>query len=132
MDPLYQPSGDDFNTPCFAPTPSSPPRLSKDSPSLPFGSSSSSFSPSSSSSLYDEMDLSSEISGFYGSDYCRASTRNNPLNGSVPAFVVWPLTVQHIQTLIQFANDHDLCVSVAGFFFLFSFFSFLFFSSLFL
>jgi len=41
--------------------------------------------------------------------------RNNPpANGSEPAFVAWPVSKENVVTLVKFAIDHDLCVSVAG------------------
>jgi ribonuclease T2 len=47
------------------------------------------------------------------SDFCKQSTRNYPRKWS-PAFVAWPLTPSHVQSLIRFASEHRLCVSVAG------------------
>jgi ribonuclease T2 len=47
------------------------------------------------------------------SDFCKQSTRNFPRKWS-PAFIAWPLTPSHVQSLIEFANEHRLCVSVAG------------------
>merc|ERR1712048_238138 len=48
------------------------------------------------------------------SDFCKAATRNFPAENWEPAFVVWPLTTAHVQTAVQFAHRHQLCVSVAG------------------
>eukprot|EP00931_Biecheleriopsis_adriatica_P104713 TRINITY_DN7934_c0_g1_i3.p1 TRINITY_DN7934_c0_g1~~TRINITY_DN7934_c0_g1_i3.p1 ORF type:complete len:589 (+),score=77.63 TRINITY_DN7934_c0_g1_i3:139-1905(+) len=48
------------------------------------------------------------------SSFCRQSARNWPRSGSSPAFVAWPLTAQHVQRLVNFANKHHLCISVAG------------------
>jgi len=47
--------------------------------------------------------------------FCLETVRNNrPLNGTEPAIIAWPLTKEHVVTLVEFANKHDLCVSVAG------------------
>ena len=46
-------------------------------------------------------------------EICFAATRNNPLSFS-PAFVAFPTSPSHVQTLVRFAKDHDLCVSVLG------------------
>ena len=46
--------------------------------------------------------------------YCKLSARNNPQGGWTPAFIAWPTTDEHVQTLVRFATDHDLCVCVAG------------------
>lgn len=46
-------------------------------------------------------------------DYCKLTARNNPMNGWTPAFVAWPTTDAHVQTLVQFAAAHGLCVCVA-------------------
>jgi len=51
--------------------------------------------------------------GENASDFCKQSTRNFPRRWS-PAFIAWPLTPSHVQSLIKFANEHRLCVSVAG------------------
>lgn len=45
---------------------------------------------------------------------CVASTRNNPGEGWIPAFTVFPLNAAHVQTAVKFAKKHNLCVSVAG------------------
>jgi len=36
------------------------------------------------------------------------------MNGWEPAFIAWPLTTAHVQILVQFAVEHNLCISVAG------------------
>ena len=46
--------------------------------------------------------------------FCSSQIRNNPQNDSVPAFVIFALSPKHIQLGLQFANNHNLCVSVAG------------------
>jgi ribonuclease T2 len=46
--------------------------------------------------------------------FCQLSARNNPMLGWTPALIAWPLTDAHVQTLVGFALDHDLCVCVAG------------------
>ena len=48
------------------------------------------------------------------SDFCRASVRNTPYEGWIPAFVVWPLTAAHVQTAVLFAKKHNLAISVAN------------------
>ena len=49
-----------------------------------------------------------------GSEFCMQATRNNPLEGWVPAFIVWPMTEVHLQLAVAFALNHSLCVMVAG------------------
>mmetsp|Transcript_7446 Transcript_7446/g.23469 ORF Transcript_7446/g.23469 Transcript_7446/m.23469 type:complete len:569 (+) Transcript_7446:782-2488(+) len=53
------------------------------------------------------------LDSFYP-EYCLISTRNNPLEGWTPAFVVWPLSAEHVQVAVKFAADHNLGVCVAG------------------
>mmetsp|Transcript_9647 Transcript_9647/g.19623 ORF Transcript_9647/g.19623 Transcript_9647/m.19623 type:complete len:561 (+) Transcript_9647:197-1879(+) len=56
---------------------------------------------------------------FYTSDppedrpICFAATRNNPLAGT-PAFVAFPTEASHVQAAVNFAREHDLCLSVLG------------------
>lgn len=54
-------------------------------------------------------------------EYCNASVRNNPpihepnsTDSSTPAFTAFPDSVANVQSLIRFARDHRLCVSVTG------------------
>eukprot|EP00756_Hemistasia_phaeocysticola_P033317 Hpha_TRINITY_DN16459_c2_g1::TRINITY_DN16459_c2_g1_i4::g.162890::m.162890 len=47
-------------------------------------------------------------------EFCKAAVRNNPLEKWSPAFVVWPVTAQHVQAAVKFAVKHRLCVAVAG------------------
>jgi hypothetical protein len=47
-------------------------------------------------------------------DYCYLSTRNNPMNGWTPGFIVWPTTDAHVQAAVQFSLAHNLCIMVAG------------------
>lgn len=42
------------------------------------------------------------------------ATRNNPLEGWEPAFVVWVTSTKEVQFAVQFATNHNLCISVAG------------------
>eukprot|EP00128_Syssomonas_multiformis_P013889 Colp12_sorted_trinity150504_noHs@5171 len=51
---------------------------------------------------------------FFAPEFCLASTRNYPYEDWQPAFVAFPLNDAHVQTLVRFANKHNLCVSVAG------------------
>lgn len=50
----------------------------------------------------------------FSPDVCAAATRNAPKEGWTPAFVVWPLTAQHVATAVAFASHHNLRVCVAG------------------
>jgi FAD/FMN-containing dehydrogenase len=50
----------------------------------------------------------------YSDVFCDMSVRNTPYFGWTPAFVVWPLTEDHVQTAVQFALTHNLCIMVAG------------------
>jgi ribonuclease T2 len=50
----------------------------------------------------------------FATDFCKISVRNMPHEGWEPAFVVWPLTTEHVQSAVNFARKHQLCVSVAG------------------
>lgn len=52
--------------------------------------------------------------GKLGSDFCKQSTRNLPKAGWQPSLIAWPLNSGHVQTLVAFAKQHNLCVSVAG------------------
>lgn len=47
-------------------------------------------------------------------EFCKVSVRNLPYENWEPAFVVWPLTTEHVQSAVNFARKHQLCVSVAG------------------
>mmetsp|Transcript_17322 Transcript_17322/g.34765 ORF Transcript_17322/g.34765 Transcript_17322/m.34765 type:complete len:569 (-) Transcript_17322:65-1771(-) len=44
---------------------------------------------------------------------CFASTRNNPMSGT-PGFVAFPTDAAQVQAALNFAKDHDLCLSVLG------------------
>lgn len=49
------------------------------------------------------------------SHYCNITVRNRPaVRFGSPAFVVWPLKASHVQTAVQFAKQHRLCISVVG------------------
>ena len=48
------------------------------------------------------------------SDFCKATTRNNPLEDWEPTFVVFALTADHVQAAVSFAVAHSLCIAVAG------------------
>lgn len=37
-----------------------------------------------------------------------------PYDGITPAFVVWPLTAEHVKLAVGFAVAHNLCIMVAG------------------
>eukprot|EP00128_Syssomonas_multiformis_P015447 Colp12_sorted_trinity150504_noHs@18271 len=50
----------------------------------------------------------------FSPEFCLASIRNMPYEGWTPAFIVWAVTAEHVQKAVQFANKHNLCVSVAG------------------
>ena len=62
--------------------------------------------------------------GRAGQPACAASLRNNPLPDPLlasneqdllkAAFVVWPLTTNHVQEAVLFATRHRLCVAVIG------------------
>jgi len=54
-------------------------------------------------------------------DICFVSTRNSPYSGTTtqadtgtPGFVVFPVTASQVQSAVQFAKKHDLCISVLG------------------
>jgi ribonuclease T2 len=47
-------------------------------------------------------------------EFCLSSSRNNPVPGMEPAFVAFPVTVEHVQALLAFVREHDLAVCVAG------------------
>ena len=47
-------------------------------------------------------------------EFCKVSVRNSPYEGWKPAFVVWPLSAQHVAEAIKFARKHNLCVMVTG------------------
>eukprot|EP00004_Rigifila_ramosa_P022888 TRINITY_DN634_c0_g1_i7.p1 TRINITY_DN634_c0_g1~~TRINITY_DN634_c0_g1_i7.p1 ORF type:complete len:571 (-),score=80.38 TRINITY_DN634_c0_g1_i7:37-1749(-) len=53
------------------------------------------------------------VDGF-APEYCLVGTRNSQLEGWQPAFVAWPLTAAHVQTLVLFAVKHNLALCVAG------------------
>ena len=50
----------------------------------------------------------------YIDEFCAMATRNSPYWNHQPAFLVWPLTAQHVQTAVTFAVKHNLRVCVAG------------------
>ena len=57
-----------------------------------------------------------ETNSCFGSGrlFCNIAVRNAPHDKSNPAFIVWPTSVSQVQTSIQFANSHNLCVCIAG------------------
>eukprot|EP00128_Syssomonas_multiformis_P011734 Colp12_sorted_trinity150504_noHs@3484 len=50
----------------------------------------------------------------YVSEFCMAAIRNVPSQGWTPGFVVFPLTSKQVQTAVNFATKHNLCIMVAG------------------
>jgi ribonuclease T2 len=54
------------------------------------------------------------LRGIADAEFCLQSARETPQEGWSPAFVAWPLTTAHVQTLLSFAHKHELCVAVAG------------------
>jgi ribonuclease T2 len=54
------------------------------------------------------------VDGPTGEGGCFDATRNNPLHGWKPGFVVWALVPSDVQAAIEFAHNHSLCVSVLG------------------
>jgi len=47
-------------------------------------------------------------------EICKMASRDVPREGWEPAFVAWPLTVDHVQSLVKFASKHRLCIAVVG------------------
>lgn len=47
-------------------------------------------------------------------EFCKMASREAPREGWEPAFVGWPLNVDHVQKLVKFATQHRLCIAVAG------------------
>jgi ribonuclease T2 len=41
-------------------------------------------------------------------------TRNYPAEGFKPAIVTWPLNTAHIQNILEFAREHNMCVMVTN------------------
>jgi len=54
------------------------------------------------------------LHGIHDMAFCLQAARSGPMEGWSPAFVAWPLTTMHVQTLLRFAQAHDLCIAVAG------------------
>ena len=48
------------------------------------------------------------------SEYCNAAVRNNEFFGWNPAFIVFPVVEEQVRVALQFAADHDLCISVVA------------------
>lgn len=47
-------------------------------------------------------------------EFCLVSLRNLPRQEWTPAFVAWPLTAEHIQAAVAFAQAHNMSVCVAA------------------
>lgn len=66
--------------------------------------------------MASEKDLKSTCFkfGVFDSVFCKSATRNAPYDFWNPGFVVFVLSVEHIQKSIEFAKNHSLCLMVAG------------------
>jgi ribonuclease T2 len=68
--------------------------------------------------LYEELATHPETCLFGGdanaTEMCKMATRDAPRENWQPAFVAWPLNVDHVQKLVKFASKHRLCIAVAG------------------
>lgn len=64
-------------------------------------------------SANEDPSMCFEDAGHVGA-FCIASLRNTPKDGWAPAFVAWPLTVQHVQACVAFAAKHNLGVCVVS------------------
>jgi ribonuclease T2 len=62
----------------------------------------------------DNADLNNTCFANHISNFCLASVRNMPYEDWKPSFVIWPVNTTQVQIALKFANDHNLCVMVAG------------------